>query len=206
MTERGLAGPPVGAPGRRTPPRLRSAGHTPNGGGEYAWISESSRPRDRPVYRVEQNKPCLDWCRRRLVGPWSWTIREVLPSRAWSRGRGRGPVRPRGGGSGGGSGGGQQCHQPFELPDFPAKMAHARAVGRFQPHGGGQVAMPDRPVPQLAIDRASSRAFPGAAASHATLNAISSSERYAARGDLQIQHLTTSIDGGGKGAPPSTGR
>ena len=74
------------------------------------------------------------------------------------------------------SGGDQQCHQPFELADFLAETAHARAVCRLQPHGCGKVAAPCRPVPALACSEVAlvpGRA-PMAAASHAAIISASS--------------------------------
>ena len=53
----------------------------------------------------------------------------------------------QGRGPGSRSDGGQQCLQPFELTDFLAQAAHARAVDRLQTHGRGKIAMPGRPAP-----------------------------------------------------------
>ena len=45
------------------------------------------------------------------------------------------------------SGSDPQFYQPFELADFLTKATHLGAVSCFQPHGGGEVAVPDGPVP-----------------------------------------------------------
>jgi hypothetical protein len=57
---------------------------------------------------------------------------------------GRGPRSHR-------SGGDQQSRQPFKLTDFAAESAYARAICRLQAHGCGEVAMPCRSVPALAV-------------------------------------------------------
>jgi len=92
-------------------------------------------PRQVPV-RTETRLACLI-ANRWLVSLGLWTIRRC--SRSARRRQGRGPWHR--------SDGGQQCLQPFKLADYLAEAVHARAVGRLQTHGRGEVATPGHPVP-----------------------------------------------------------
>jgi hypothetical protein len=79
----------------------------------------------------------------------TWPIRGTLAADADADVTGR---PGRAGGPGGRSGCCEQDYQPFELADFLVQAAHGWAVGRFQPHGGGEIALPGRPVPMLALE------------------------------------------------------
>ena len=60
------------------------------------------------------------------------------------------------------SGSDPQFHQPLELADFLTKATQPGAVSCFQPHGGGEVAVPGGPVPMLVLgQRACLGARPG---------------------------------------------
>ncbi len=102
----------------------------------------------RPVSGRERDEPCPAVRRRDGVAVLRPDGRRRRGARCLrvtpaGRSRDRGP--------GARSGGDRQGHQPFELADFLAKAAHARAVDRFQPHRGGdhlgaKVGQPRAPV------------------------------------------------------------
>jgi hypothetical protein len=85
----------------------------------------------------------------------------------------------------------RQCHQPFELADFPAETAYARSVRRLQPHGGSEVAVPCRPFPALARR---SRSGPGMCTHGRCLAGgdhpgLKRDQPCTAAGDLLVQYL-----------------
>ena len=58
------------------------------------------------------------------------------------------------------SGANVQRSQPFELSNLPPEMAHARAIVRFQPHRRGEIPMPRRAIPAVAISTCNGRHAP----------------------------------------------